>query len=253
MKIQTKHDFDTLLKTLEATPEQLRFTTAVALTRTAQDVKKAEENEMRDIFDRPTPYTMTSVFMRSATKQNLEAVVWLKDFAGKATAAVDYLMPQIAGGSRRQKRFERALQAVGAMPEGYRAVPGDGAKLDANGNMDRGQIVQILSYFKAFPEAGYKANMTDKRKKALAKGSRTRQGFAYFVGSPGDRLPLGVWQRIRFAAGTAIKPVMIFVRDADYESIFKFEYTGQQTVDRRFNTHFEQAFAMAMRTATPRR
>ena len=250
MKIQTAHDFHTLQRILDAAPNQIRFTTALALTRTAQDVKKAEEEEMADVFDRPTRYTMTSVFMRPATKANLTAEVWLKDFAAKATPAAQFLLPQIVGGSRRMKRFERALQAVGAMPPGHRVVPGSAAKLDANGNMDRGQIVQILSYFKAFPEAGYKANMTDKRKRQLANGSRTRQGFAYFVGRPGGRMPLGIWQRVRFAAGTAVRPVMIFVEDAEFEAIFDFKYVAELTMERRYRKHFDEAFAVAMRTVS---
>jgi hypothetical protein len=249
MKISAAHTFDNLRRMIAEAPDQVRFATALALTRTAQDVKKAEEDEMRDIFDRPTQYTMSSIFMKSATKANLQAEVWLKDFAGKATAAAEFLMPQIVGGTRRIKRFERAMQSVGAMPDGYRIVPGSAAKLDANGNLDRGQIVQILSYFKAFPEAGYKANMTDKRRQQLAKGSKARQGFVYFVGRPGDRLPLGVWQRVRFAGGSAIKPVMIFVPHATYEAIFNFEYVGKITMDRKFNQHFEQAFEFAKKSA----
>ena len=40
-------------------------------------------------------------------------------------------------------------------------VPGDAATLDQNGNMSAGQIVQIMSWFKAFGEQGYQANMRD--------------------------------------------------------------------------------------------
>lgn len=109
--------------------------------------------------------------------------------------------------------------------------------------------MQILSFFKAFPEAGYKANMTDKRRKQLAKGSRTRLGFAYFVGSPGNRLPLGIWQRVHMAMGTAVKPVLIFVPEASYEAVFDFSYVAELTMKRRFNPHFEQAMEQAKRSA----
>ena len=234
---------------LNADKKQVTFATRVALTRTAQKVKVAEEREMRDVFHNPTPFTMSGLFVRPATASNLTAEVKLKDFAGKGTAIASYLAPQIKGGLRGSKRFERALQAVGALPPGYRVVPGSAAKLDAYGNMDRGQIVQILSYFRAFPEAGYKANMTDKKREALQRGSKKKQGFAYFVGRPGDRLPLGVYQRVRFASGTAIKPVMIFVRSAVYQAVFNFEEVAQRTIDKEFGTEFAQALAEAMRTA----
>jgi hypothetical protein len=192
---------------------------------------------------------MSSLFVKPATATNLTAEVKLKDFAGKSsTPAAVYMAAQIKGGGRGMKRFERALASIGALPPGYRVVPGDGAKLDSYGNMDRGQIVQILSYFRAFPEAGYKANMTDKRRQSLARGSKTKQGISYFVGRPGDRLPLGVYQRIHFARGTAIKAVMIFVRSVMYEAIFDFEFVATSTVDKEFPAEFQQALAEAIAT-----
>lgn len=249
MKVTVRHDFSRLLAEVRGMEKQVPFATALALTRTAQRVKEAEEKEMKDVFDRPTPYTMQSVFMRPATKSSQEAVVWLKDFGGKGTPAVKFLIAQIQGGTRRPKRFEKALEAAGVMPSGYRAVPGEAAKLDMFGNMDRGQIVQILAFFKAFPEAGYKANMSDKRRKSMARGSKTQQGYSYFVGRPGDRLPLGVWQRFRLAHGSSIKPVMIFVPNAAYKAVFDFFYVGKTVFEKHFHTEFRRAMEEAMRTA----
>jgi len=229
--------------------KQVQFATRVALTRVAKKAAGAEEREMRDTFDRPTPFTMSGLFVKPATATNLTAEVKLKDFAGKSsTPAAVYMAAQIKGGGRGMKRFERALASIGALPPGYRVVPGDGAKLDSYGNMDRGQIVQILSYFRAFPEAGYKANMTDKRRQSLARGSKAKQGVSYFVGRPGDRLPLGVYQRTHFARGTAIKAVMIFVRSVTYQAIFDFEFVATSTVDKEFPTEFQQALAEAIAT-----
>lgn len=253
MKINARHDLKDLMQTLAVAPDQVAFATAAALTQTAKDAKAAAEHEMRDVFERPTPYTMSAVFMKSATKAKQEAMVWLKDEATKAVPAATYLLPQIAGGERKTKRFERALQAVGAMPQGYVAVPGEAAKLDAYGNMDRGQIIQILAYFKAFPEAGYKANMTDKRKAALARGTKTKQGFTYFVGQPGGRAPLGIWQTVKFAKGTAVRPVMIFVERASYEATFDLKYVIESTVNRNFKKNFKVAVDQAMKTRRPPR
>lgn len=229
--------------------KQVKFATRVALTRTAKRVEAAEQHEMRDSFDEPTPFTLSGTFVRPATAANLTAEVKLKDFASKSsTPAAKYLEAQIKGGTRGQKRFERALESIGALPPGYRVVPGEGAQLDAHGNMSRGEIVQILSYFKAFPEAGYKANMSDKRRKALQRGSRTRQGFAYFIGRPGDRLPLGVYQRVQFAGGTAIRAVMIFVREAVYQKTFDFGYVATSTIEQHFAGEFTRALAEARAT-----
>jgi hypothetical protein len=229
--------------------KQVQFATRVALTRVAKKAEAAEVREMRDIFDRPTPFTMSGLFVRPATSSNLTAEVKLKDFAGKSSSpAATYLAAQIKGGMRGEKRFERALRSIGALPPGYRVVPGDGAELDAYGNMNRGQIVQILAYFRAFPEAGYKANMTDKKRASLQRGSKTKQGVSYFVGRPGDRLPWGIYQRVHFARGTAIRPVMIFVRSVTYQAVFDFEFVATSTVEKEFGAEFTRALAEARAT-----
>jgi hypothetical protein len=241
------------IRQLNARRDQVPFATAVALTRTAVKVKDAEYKEMVDVFDRPTPYTLNSLYAKGATKQNLEAVVWLKYDTSKGTPADKYLTPEISGGQRRLKRFERALRSVGALPDGYFAVPGAAAKMDAYGNMATSQIVQILSYFRAFrPEIGYHgflSNITDKRKAKLARGTKRQLGFEYFVGSPGDRLPLGVWQRFGFARGSAIKPILIFVKSAHYPIRLDFGYVAQQTVNREFSGEFQRALAEATASA----
>jgi hypothetical protein len=229
--------------------KQVTFATRVALTRTAQKAAEAQVREMRDVFRNPTPYTLSSVFVRPATKTRLEAEVKLKDDATKAVPASKFLAAQVSGGQRQLKRFERALTAAGVMPVGYLAVPGKGAKLDAYGNMSRGQIVQILAFFRAFPEMGYKANMTDKGRARLARGSKRVQGFTYFVGHPGDRLPLGVYQRVSFARGTAIKPVLLFVRSALYQSVYDFTYVAEKAVETEFANEFARAYIEAQETA----
>ena len=59
--------------------KQVTFATAVALTQTAQLVKKGQLDVMRKRLDRPTPTTMKSIFVKPATRQKLEARVWFKD------------------------------------------------------------------------------------------------------------------------------------------------------------------------------
>lgn len=249
MAIDVREAVSSLAALGVAGPKQVMFATRVALTRTAKLAADAEVHEMRDVFRNPTPYTLSSVFVQPATSTRLSATVKLKDDATKATPASKFLAAQVSGGQRARKRFERALEAVGAMPAGFRAVPGKAAKLDSYGNMSRGQIIQILAFFRAFPEMGYKANMTDKGRGRLARGTKKVQGFAYFVGRPGDRLPLGIYQRVSFARGTAIKPVLIFVRSTMYEAIFDFEYVAEQVVNAEFSNEFAKAYVEAERTA----
>lgn len=236
----------------EVAAKQMPFAISLALNNTAKHVKEMEDREIRDVFDRPNPYTQRSVYIKYARKDELFAEVGLKDRfqAAKGTSPAKYLSPQVLGGGRSLKRFEVALRAAGVLPSGMFVVPGEAAKLDVYGNIQRGQIVQILSYFKAFPEAGYKANISTKKKASLRRGSKKRQGFEYFVGRPGGRkLPLGVWQRVYFAGGTAVKPVLIFVTRAYYEATFDFEYVARKAAERKFAEEYNSALARAIATA----
>lgn len=226
---------------LSAHRNAVRRAVGTALTATAEKVKDAEYREMLSVFDRPTPYTLNSLLVKGPTSDSDQtAIVWLKYDASRGTPADKYLNPQIHGGSRPLKRFERALRAVGALPDGYFAVPGSGAKMDAYGNMQVGQIIQILSYFQANPRA--RANTSEKGRARLAKTTLSRQGFAYFVGKPGGgRLPLGVWQL--FFQQKQIQAILIFVRGVHYDKRFDFDEVGRATVQREFPAELKKAIA----------
>jgi len=242
---------------------QMPFAVSLALNRTAQTIARLERAEMRRRFDRPTPYTLNALRVVPAKKTSLTARVWFKDFAGKGTVAEDYLLPQVEGGTRSQKRFERALRRIGIMTENEFAVPGAGAKLDAYGNMGRGQIVQILAYLQAFGEQGYRANMDAKGRARLARTTKKRRGVEYFVSrGPGtwtgarswkngraQHLPRGIYQRTSFAFGKAIKPVVLFVPRATYRPRFDFHGVANQVVHRDLLTELRKAMAEATRTA----
>lgn len=217
-----------------------------AINRTAEDVHAAGLREMRDVFDRPTPFTLRALRRVNATQANPFAEVGFKGRAVKGSAAADYLMPNVAGGVRQLKLMERLLRSAGVLPSGMYIVPGRGARMDAYGNISRGQIVQIISYFRAFPEAGYRSNMDDSGRSRLARGTRRSMGYAYFVGSPGGA-PLGVWQRMHSAHGTGVRPVLIFVSRAHYEAErFDFYYVAKITQQKRFEVHFRSALAREM-------
>ena len=162
----------TISKFARIAGDQMPYATAVALTRTAKLAKEELERQLPSLIDNPTAYTMRGFRLYPATKRKLLAEVDFRVAMGRGTQGRDYLSPLVYGGERKLKSFERSLQRTGLLPPGSAAVPGSGAKLDAHGNMNRGQIVQILSYFKAFGEQGYRANINDKRKVAMAKGNK---------------------------------------------------------------------------------
>ena len=231
---------------------------AKALTKTAQQVQSEEVKVMRSTLDRPTTYTMKSLYVKPATKKNLTSMVYFKDKsqAGKGNPAANYIEPQTMGGKRNVKRFESALRRIGVLPMGMFITPGSACPIDSYGNIPASFIVQILSYFRAFGEQGYRANITDKRKASLKRGSKRAQGYAYFV-SKGkgewygrqQHLPPGIYKRIGFAAGSAIKPVMMFVKEPSYAKRFPFYETAQKVINRNINNNFSEAMSEAIKTA----
>jgi hypothetical protein len=240
MKFSITNAFPALRRDLDWLIEQRRKAVAVALTRTAVDVRDAERAEIASAFDRPTPYTLNSLRLRPATEDKLVAEVFLKDDAsGSGTPADKYLLPQIEGGKRSLKSFERQLQQIGAMPSGWHAVPGRFARLDAYGNVSYGQIIQILSQLRSTPTAGYtRAISMDPKKKRAAQ---RRAGGQYFALPKGrGRLLPGIYQARDTAWGRAApRPVFIFVRSSTYRALFRFQEVAEAVAMSQFPKHFD--------------
>jgi hypothetical protein len=232
--IKVNSDLNKLVLLSKDDQKHLRLSAAIALTKTAKSAQQELRSEMQKAFDRPTPYALNSTYVRPANVNRLEAEVGIKDESVKGTPAINFLGPQIGGGERRLKRFEKALQAYSLLPQGMYAVPGSAAKLDGFGNMARGQIMQILSALKAAERySGYSANRT----RASAKRKKNQPQF--FVGRPGgNRLPLGIWQVFRFGHGSAVKPVVIYTSRATYKARFDFQAIVERVATSEFDKFF---------------
>lgn len=234
--------------------KQVAFATMRALNAAAFKAMKATEKEMSRVFDRPTPWVMRSVRYVKATRTKLEAQVDFDFWGNKQGVTVaQVLRAEIEGGYRRLKRHELALQRVGILPPGMAIVPGAAATRDSYGNMSAGQINQIVSWFRAFGEQGYSANMKDAGRRRLARGNAKTgaQGFAYFVlRRPHGKLLPGVYQRFSFGAlGSSVKPVMIFVRVPQYRRALDFYGVAQRAAVDEFNQQFPRMLDDALRTA----
>lgn len=225
---------------------QVPYAASRALNITAQRVRTDSIVTMGRVFDRPTEWTLNSLFVKPATKQKLEAVVWLKDYAAKGTPASKYLAPQIFGGPRGMKRFERALQHAGILPPGWFVTPGGGARLDAHGNVSRGQYVQALSALRASPDPW-------QNRTGSARSRRNARKAQYFVGgrqgTKGAHLAPGIYQRFGSTGGAPIKPVFAFVRAPQYQARFKFFDVARRTIERDLIRSFNEELAHALATA----
>lgn len=218
--------------------DQLPFATAKALTQTGQKVKLAVTATIQRSFDRPTKYTLGSVFMKPATKANLVCEVNLKNWASKGAPPSVYLAPQVYGGNRQPKSSEKIMRRAGVLPGGMFWVPASGATMDRYGNMSTGQIVQVMSALKSFPETGYLANRSSRL------GARANKNASnFFVGKPaGGYLPLGVYLRTK----SGLKPIMIFINSPHYSKLLPFFETVHEVYDANFQAIFNQALRDAL-------
>lgn len=189
--------------------------------------------ELRTVIDRVSPYVLNSVYVDKATPEKLS--VRIAPNNRRDSPGVDpqkILQAQEYGGRRRDKRSEVALRRVGILPSGYQTsiprVPYPGTD-DGRGNIKGSFLVQLISYFQASPEQGYSANMTDKRKRAIHKGTKKKVGRRYFVSYGrlrGHHLAPGIWA----ASGTGgvdVKPVVMFVRVGTYKPRLSMERIAQ--------------------------
>jgi hypothetical protein len=243
---------------LRSVTKQVRYGAGLGLANTGREVKQAEQDEIRRVFDRPTRYTQNAPYL-SVSKDRLAAEVWLKgssrgDAAGAAQATAGasrghYLEPQIFGGGRQHKRFEELLHGQHVLPAGWYAIPGPGARYDRNGNMKPAQIVEILSAFRAFVLAGSSMNRTDR-----SEARRQTKLKRYFVSHPrtpqrarnGGRLPFGVYERFRDGR---IKTILRFVPRVSYRQRFDFFRVGRTVVDQRLVPNIEAGIQRAFATA----
>ena len=219
----------------------LPFALSVALNNTARDMQEALSGETR-VFDRPKPLTRSGTYIVRATKQRLIAEVGLKQ-RGRGGPVNEYLQAQVLGGRRPMKRSELSLARAGVLPTGKQTRPGSGARLDAHGNMSRGQIVQILSFFKARGARTGQKTAAAKLERAKARRRAAVDYFAVPDGTPG--LASGVWQRI----GGRVQPVLIFIDPPAYRQRYAFGRVAQASADTNLARHAEAAMRRALATA----
>lgn len=201
---------------------------------------------LQSSLDRPTKYTLSGAGVVKADENDNDAAAYVgfdidkrQDIRGNtiafiqtspgATTRSQYLT-QLEQGTRRSKRFEVALRAVGALPEGWTVVPGRRAKIDAYGNQSAGEIKQILSYFRAAElVSGSTQNINENKRRRMAKATTKRYGVQYFVIKPGQtksgnrannlKQP-GIYRSTLGGLGKRIEPVMIFVQRSNYRRYF---------------------------------
>ena len=216
--------FDEVVKDLNKL-EKKHLPTALkdGINITAQDVKKAEIKKMKRVFDKPTRFTLNSIYIIPARKGFYFAFVGVKGDQDS------YLSPQIYGGRRRLKRSEASLQRRHKMTKGLHIVPGRAIKLNKFGNITRGKMTQIMSVVGGHYDKSQ--NTTERSKK------RNRALPNLFVANRWNRrtrhLQPGIYQRV----GRQIKLILIYAKESKYVVRFKFFDVAQKVIDKKLVTN----------------
>lgn len=180
--------------------DQLPFAAMLTINDLAFATRDEEMKVAARVFDRPKPQTVRNFFIKKATKSNLMATIWFNQIY--ADRFDEYMVPEVEGGSRQMKRSERMLSSFW--------IPGAGAKMDVYGNMQGGQITQILSQLQRFAEVGYSMNLNVRNERKRRAGSK---GIEYFlVRTKHGGLVPGVYQRVAKAVDASRKGSLTFPR-----------------------------------------
>ena len=218
--------------------KQIPFATSLAINKVAFISRKNIQGKMKEVFDRPTRFTLNSVLYEKSTKKKLYAIIYLADIDTKHHGkTADYMKVQTAGGKRKHKGIEGHLadQLPDASFEKRWIVPARGQKLDRYGNLPRGEWNRIITGLGLSRETGYSANITPASKK------RNRRRAMYF------QTPYGIMKR---TGKRTVKPVLYFLTTKPmYKQRLPFHEVVLVTHKRHFNKEFNIAFKYAMQTA----
>lgn len=249
-------DTRAILAALDAAPGQLRYATSQAINKTAWDVRDALKKEMPVAFNQdgkpPTPFTVNSLKVLTSKTSDLTVDI---NFKGKPSD--HYLRPEVFGGNRPMKMFEKRI--------GSYLIPGKEAPLDRYGNVTGGQIMRMLSVLGMARMGQNQTVASGKRKMRTLAGVKE---FVVIDGNVYERVPEkgkaisakarkglkpGVYQK--GADGSAVKASGLKLwffkakKAPTYQPRFKFNEVSKRVIDERLATNIKKAIAMAFKRA----
>ncbi len=251
LTIKVTHDFNTLAASLGRQAKQVAYATAVALTRTGQDLRSAIPAALDEALDKPTEFTKRGTYLVPARKDNLAAEIGFRPIQAR------YMRYQIEGGIYEPKAGgiklpgEIQLNAFGNIPRGTIAALKRAAKDGSLSNALARKVARVVDAGGEASDIAYqRLNLHGNRRKRAAPiqlfyGQPTGKGW--------EKAPIGIWRRIPPAypgAKGKLIPVVVFEQTkAVYRRRFDLQRLGQTTVDRRFAQHFDRELSKALATA----
>lgn len=225
--------------------KQVRYAASRALNTVAFKANDEIKQDMQRVFQGgATPYTLRAFRVDKATRDNLTAVVRLRDDApAGGTSYTKALRHLFTSGTRQWKKVEGLLRGMKAIPDGMMAVPGSAARLDRRGNMYLADLREIFGVLKS-------SIRNTRVFRHTGRGKREKH-VGYFVVLPGaqTKLHLGIWKRIETGSSSVVQPMIMYVKRGQYRQFIDLQKIGQRTADRHWQPAFMKEFDAAMRSA----
>ena len=199
---------------------------ARGLTETAKHTKQALRDRLPRYIDRPTKWTLNSMYVFPAEKTDLRSAVAFKTESGKyprsamrSIPAAESMRRQVYGGQRKLKAFENTLLNNGiTKKQRPYVVPGPGAKLNKFGNVTTAFMNKVFytGLSRGSNSQGYDRPLNGRR-------SASKNGQYFIKSKGGFGVPIGIFQR---KTKRKAVPVFFFVDRARYDPRFPFERLG---------------------------
>lgn len=232
---------------LGALAKQANFAANNALNTTAYAINTRLKADMKSTFKGgATDYTLRAFSVLKSTKTTLTAEVALRtDNKGAALPYIKALGHLFTGGQRKYKKIEGMLRARKLLPSGLTIAPGDAMRLDRFGNMDKGQLTELMTMLLARP-----SSMRVIRKTGRGKAPKM---VDYFVVQPGvkTRLHPGIYKRIETGKTSAVDAMILFVSPVNYRKFIDLDKLGREVVAKTFQPAFDAELAKALASAKP--
>ncbi len=252
VKIDCKIDVSDALELVQRQlPAAVQYVKPTFLTGVAKGVQGAITKQLPVAFDRPTPFTVRSVWVKPAQKSKPVSEVYFPNSAeARGRSLREYIRPGAEGAAaRRQKKTEYLLTAMEMLPAGWVTVPGTfcAKHLDGFGNMPGSYYKELIRGLRIKTTRGPPKPMF-----AASKRRAVRMGvdYEFFAVSPGANnlgrnagyLPSGVYKRSG-RGGKVLLQYLKFVKKASYRPRVDLRKIAMAELSANANAHFSAAWS----------
>lgn len=242
---------DEVIAGLGELQSKLPSITARALTTTAQDARDQVKGWLPRLLDRPTPFTMNSLFVFPAEKTDLRAAVAFKHEMGRLprTAIGQVTAPrsmraQVYGGQRELKASEKTLLANNITQRSRPfLIPAKGAQRDRFGNVPGSFMNRVLysGVARGSASQGYSRPLNGRTQ----GDSRTGQYFVLYLQPSLRQGAVGIFKNM--GASQPPMPVFLFSSKAGYSRRVPFEQIASAMADRQLRVRFLESVDVVAR------